>query len=499
MLVSVKFGGDILVFIDINGASASVRRQGILTCGMVGAFCSFRFSDEWESLSKTAVFRQGDTVRDAVCLNNVAVIPWEVLKVPGIPLEIGVYGTNTDGSTVIPTVWAKTRPLNLGADPSGDESIDPTPGVWEQIAARVNTAENGLTSKPEEIVFYYDEGVDYNEKNIESFLRLYELHSEGAPYTIKMIEEDYTVLPCELNLYSSKKWILKAYAVDYNCIYYITAKFDDGNVSSIEYEMGGLTASDVDADQKGTAAAKVGIHNDSPDAHSDIRVLLTTLENLVNEVEKRLEGIADSDDETLDQLSEIVAYIKSNKGLIDAVTTAKVSYSDIIDDLITDDASKPLSAAQGLVLKALIDTVQNSTAKVYTVPYYASPSDEEKAEVIETISKIASDGSKYAVLIKDDRNTLIPAECTVVATSSTATVTIRGIRHSIDTTPVLYTIIATIRAAGTHSLNFYNDLYMVDEIAEDMPLENWYKSPSCNAVYNFVANYVNQQIVEGEW
>lgn len=57
----------------------------------------------------------------------------------------------------------------------------------------------------------------------------------------------------------------------------------------------------------------------------------------------------------MDQLSEIVAYIKSNKSLIEQVTTTKVNVSDIINNLTTNDGSKPLSAAMGVELKRLVD------------------------------------------------------------------------------------------------------------------------------------------------
>ena len=70
-----------------------------------------------------------------------------------------------------------------------------------------------------------------------------------------------------------------------------------------------------------------------------------------------LNALADSDDTTLDQMSEVVAYIKSNKSLIDAITTSKVNVSDIIDNLTTNVSNKPLSAAQGVKLKALIDAI----------------------------------------------------------------------------------------------------------------------------------------------
>lgn len=110
------------------------------------------------------------------------------------------------------------------------------------------------------------------------------------------------------------------------------------------------TAQQVGADAEGTAAAKVGEHNTDDEAHSDIRTLISGLT-------QRLNALADSDDTTLDQLSEIVAYIKSNKSLIDGITTGKVSVSDIVNNLTTNVATKPLSAAQGVALKKLIDAI----------------------------------------------------------------------------------------------------------------------------------------------
>lgn len=94
-------------------------------------------------------------------------------------------------------------------------------------------------------------------------------------------------------------------------------------------------------------------HNVSTDSHNDIRTS-------INDVNTKLSALVDCDDETLDQLSEIVSYIKDNRGLIEQITTAKVSVSDIIDNLTTNVSNKPLSAAQGVALKALIDSVQIS-------------------------------------------------------------------------------------------------------------------------------------------
>lgn len=110
------------------------------------------------------------------------------------------------------------------------------------------------------------------------------------------------------------------------------------------------SASEVGADPAGTAASAVSGHNTAENAHSDIRLLIAGLTT-------RLNALADSDDETLDQVSELVAYIKANRELIESVTTGKVSVSDIVDNLTTNVANKPLSAAQGVALKKLIDAI----------------------------------------------------------------------------------------------------------------------------------------------
>lgn len=101
-------------------------------------------------------------------------------------------------------------------------------------------------------------------------------------------------------------------------------------------------------------SGQINAHNTATVSHNDIRLLVEGLTT-------RLNTLADSDDTTLDQMSEIVNYIKSNKTLIEEVTTNKVNVTDIIDNLTTNVANKPLSAAQGVALKALIDAIDIPT------------------------------------------------------------------------------------------------------------------------------------------
>lgn len=109
-------------------------------------------------------------------------------------------------------------------------------------------------------------------------------------------------------------------------------------------------ASEVGADPAGTAAQALSAHDVDDEAHEDIRALIEGLTT-------RLNALANSDDTTLDQMAEVVAYIKNNKSLIDAVTTGKVNTSDIVNNLTTNVSTKVLSAAQGVALKALIDAI----------------------------------------------------------------------------------------------------------------------------------------------
>lgn len=105
----------------------------------------------------------------------------------------------------------------------------------------------------------------------------------------------------------------------------------------------------TDAEAKGS----VNTHNSSTSAHSDIRLLISDLATQVT-------NFLDVDDTTKDQLSEVIALIEENADSIESITSGKVNVSDIVNNLTTNVTNKPLSAAQGVVLKGLIDTLQSA-------------------------------------------------------------------------------------------------------------------------------------------
>lgn len=139
------------------------------------------------------------------------------------------------------------------------------------------------------------------------------------------------------------------------------------------------TYSEVGADKSGTAASAVGAHNVSADSHNDIRLLIKELSDAVNH-------FLDVDDETKDQASELLQLIEDNADSIEAITSGKVNVSDIIDNLTTKVSNKPLSAAQGVALKALIDAI--------TVPTKLSELAEDSAHRVVTDSEKAAWNAK---------------------------------------------------------------------------------------------------------
>lgn len=292
-----------------------------MTSGMVGAKLSFIFDPTWNNLRKTAVFKAGAVVKDKLDIKDECQIPSEILKYSGETVKVGVCGINDEGTLVIPTIWANIGMVECGADPSGDPAADPSLPIWAELQKCIGDLDKLSTEARENLVAALNE--------------LVEASGEADPEKIAQAVTEYLdkTLP---------DWAKQPEKPEYTA--------EEVGALPDTYTPPNQTAQQVGADPAGTADTAVSQHNTSASAHNDLRLELKALAD-------RLNAFFDSDDATLDELSEIVEYIKSNKTLIDAVTTSKVSISDIVNDLATNVANKPLSAAQGVVLKGLIDAI----------------------------------------------------------------------------------------------------------------------------------------------
>ena len=289
--------------IKISKAVATAEKDGIITTGMVGVPVSFMFDSWWDGLTVTAVFKgSGAPISVPLLGATETVVPWEVLKRPSTLLRIGAEGRLPDGTLVIPTTWATVDIVMSGANATDDLAKPPTPTAFDRIMSQIGNMNDLATEDKSSLVAAVNEAME------------------------------------------------KGGGIGIDTSLTVSGKAADAAVVGEKF-------SELSEEIVTTAESKVSAHNTGADTHSDIRLLIQGLTD-------RLNALADSDDTTLDQMSEVVAYIKSNKSMIDAITTSKVSVADIVGNLTTNASNKPLSAAQGVVIKTLIDALRNDKLDV---------------------------------------------------------------------------------------------------------------------------------------
>ena len=318
----------IVAKIQVSGAIAHTLYRKVIPAGIIGAQVEFEYAEDiWKGLHKTVVFR-GPVTKDVVTDANIVTIPPEVAEKSLSLLSVGVYGVDADGNLAIPTIWADLGIVRESANPSGDTTTDPSLPVWAQIQGMIGNLEELDTDLKNNLVAAINEALTKGGGTVdeEGIRRIVAEYLAANPPTVA--EKDPTV----------PAWAKQPTKPAYTA--------DEVGALPNTYTPPNQTAQQVGADPAGTAASAVSQHNTDTASHNDLRLALQALANRVN-------AALDSDDTTLDQMSEVVAYIKSNKSLIDAITTSKVNVTDIVNE-----ANKPLSAAQGVVVKALIDALR---------------------------------------------------------------------------------------------------------------------------------------------
>ena len=333
-----------LINISVENKRALTLGTPVIVCGNSDYQIEFTFDEEWSGLPvKTVRFTY---VKDGKIRYTDIVMDGATVNVPVMTnvreVLVGVFAGD-----LVTTTPARV-PCDLSIRCGTGAVDDPTPSQYDQIMALLNNGGGGGGGTPN--------AVQYVEQELTEEQQAQARENIGAmPATTKIPSkpEDVGAQPAG---------------------HYLTAETDPtvpdwakqpSKPTYTASEVGALPSTtkipskpeEVGADPAGTAGNAVSAHNTNTEAHNDMRLQLQALTD-------RLNAFFDSDDTTLDELSEIVTYIKSNKTLIDSITTSKVNVSDIIDNLITNVANKPLSAAQGVVLKSLIDAL--STAKLDT-------------------------------------------------------------------------------------------------------------------------------------
>lgn len=114
-----------------TGPKGQMTEPETLVSGMVGKQVRFTFSEEWEGLRKTAVYRAGLVSCTSQDIGETDVIPARVLAKALRRLYVGVYGTDEAGNVVIPTVFVPGPFIHIGASEGTD--ITPEDPGWEEF------------------------------------------------------------------------------------------------------------------------------------------------------------------------------------------------------------------------------------------------------------------------------------------------------------------------------------------------------------------------------
>ena len=103
--------------------------------------CEFEFTDEYEDLTKQAVFSTCESTYKVPILNNQCTIPSEVLENPGQVL-LGVYGYEAEDDELV--LRYSPNPeyfvVSNGSYKEGNDPDLPKPSEWEQVLAIINQA-----------------------------------------------------------------------------------------------------------------------------------------------------------------------------------------------------------------------------------------------------------------------------------------------------------------------------------------------------------------------
>lgn len=133
-----------MFLVEVSKNQVNVVQKEPITPGSVNAYLvSFSFSEEWEDLTRVAVFKaDADPVNVLLDDSNECFIPWEVMTNKEQPILFGVYGT-MGSKVVLPTVWANAGTTLEGVI-TGLEGQEPQPNLLTQLTGRIKDLEDAL-------------------------------------------------------------------------------------------------------------------------------------------------------------------------------------------------------------------------------------------------------------------------------------------------------------------------------------------------------------------
>lgn len=326
------------IYVDHNGNKISVEQ--FITNLMNGDVDNIQIKTAYgivyltEIAKKTEEMYNGQFTGDGA--KNLVVVPGVTLK--GFYEEFKVF----EGETApVQSVNGKKGDVELNA-----EDVGARPDTWMPSAKDVNAEPVGAASSAVEA--HNNNGKSHQDIRRELKDLTNQMANAGA---VKSVNNKTGAVSLDASDVGARPstWTPTAEEVGARASDWLPTPAEIGAVTSSELKAQGDALSALDQ----ITWKSIDDHKVDAAAHNDIRLL-------IQELGERLNAALDSTDLDLDQLSEIVQYIKTNSDDISKITTNKINYTDIINDLTTTKTDKPLSAAQGVALKRLIDNLTNN-------------------------------------------------------------------------------------------------------------------------------------------
>lgn len=297
----------------------------------------------------------------------------------GVPGERGPAGEDGFSPTVqVEVIW--------GADGSPKGRLVAITDVNGTKAFSIFNGDDGKDATPEQIA-----------EAVENYLKENPIPGGGgsAEVTAEAIiaalgftpadEKDIPTVPTKVSAFENDAGYAKKTELPE-----VPVKSVNGKTGAVQ-----LSYDEVGAEKSGAVAT----HNTSTDSHNDIRITLAELKAAV-------EAFLDIDEPTFDQLSELIEKIQANAGSITELTNGKVNVSDIVNNLTTNSSNKPLSAAQGAILKNMIDSVGDDAEEAFRLAETAISNASGANKAAENAQQTAQQASQAAANAAEIANTL---------------------------------------------------------------------------------------------
>lgn len=123
----------------------------------------FEFIDEWNGLTKVAVFKVGQKTREILLPDDcVCIIPWEVMTDPSTRFQVGVYGIR-ENEIIRPTIMANLGMIEKGTQTNNPVGTPPTPDIYQQILSELEVIKESLDANSPNTSYIFGHGLTLND------------------------------------------------------------------------------------------------------------------------------------------------------------------------------------------------------------------------------------------------------------------------------------------------------------------------------------------------